>query len=377
MHLSILIPSFEKGGIERSILRISKEMCNLGWKIDLLVVDINPDMKNLIEGPEIIYLSKRNFFRLFRFLFPRSIYFNIASFWGLIRYLKKEQPNSLMTARNAPLGVLVKFFLKIRTQIIIREPLHISSMLKNKSMLIRSFNFMIKKFVYKYSDKVIAISDGVAQDLIKNFNLSPNKVRVIYNPSADPEIKNLSNENVTHPWFQIDIPVIIGIGRLTHQKDFSTLIKAFSILRKEKDWTLIIIGEGSERSKIESLISKENLKDDIELMGFQVNPWKYLSKSNLFVLSSLWEGFGNVIVESMYLGTPVISTDCPSGPREILKNGDLGNLVPPADPELLSTEILNFLNFPSENLEKAFKAENSSLEYLPSRIAQNYSKELS
>ena len=250
-------------------------------------------------------------------------------------------------------------------------------MLKDKSVLIRSFNFMIKKFVYKYSDKVIAISDGVAQDLIKNFNLSPNKVRVIYNPSADPEIKNLSNENVTHPWFQIDIPIIIGIGRLTHQKDFSTLIKAFSILRKEKDCKLIIIGEGSERSKIESLISKENLKDDIELMGFQVNPWKYLSKSNLFVLSSLWEGFGNVIVESMYLGTPVISTDCPSGPREILKNGDLGILVPPADPELLSTEILNFLNFPNENLEKALKAENSSLEYLPSQIAQNYSKELS
>ena len=377
MHLSILIPSFEKGGIERSILRISKEMCNLGWKIDLLVIDINPDMKNLIDGPEIIYLSKRNFFRLFRFIIPRSIYFNIASFWGLIRYLKKEQPNSLMTARNAPLGVLVKFFLKIRTQIIIREPLNISSMLKDKSVLIRSFNFMIKKFVYKYSDKVIAISDGVAQDLIKNFNLSPNKVRVIYNPSADPEIKNLSNENVTHPWFQIDIPIIIGIGRLAYQKDFSTLIKAFSILRKEKDCKLIIIGEGSERSKIESLISKENLKDDIELMGFQVNPWKYLSKSNLFVLSSLWEGFGNVIVESMYLGTPVISTDCPSGPREILKNGDLGILVPPADPELLSTEILNFLNFPNENLEKALKAENSSLEYLPSQIAQNYSKELS
>ena len=377
MHLSILIPSFEKGGIERSILRISKEMCNLGWKIDLLVIDINPDMKNLIDGPEIIYLSKRNFFRLFRFIIPRSIYFNIASFWGLIRYLKKEQPNSLMTARNAPLGVLVKFFLKIRTQIIIREPLNISSMLKDKSVLIRSFNFMIKKFVYKYSDKVIAISDGVAQDLIKNFNLSPNKVRVIYNPSADPEIKNLSNENVTHPWFQIDIPIIIGIGRLAYQKDFSTLIKAFSILRKEKDCKLIIIGEGSERGKMESLISKENLKDDIELMGFQVNPWKYLSKSNLFVLSSLWEGFGNVIVESMYLGTPVISTDCPSGPREILKNGDLGILVPPADPELLSTEILNFLNFPNENLEKALKAENSSLEYLPSQIAQNYSKELS
>ena len=376
MHLAILIPSFEKGGIERSIIRISKEMIKLGYKIDLLVVQINPDMKDLIDGPRIIYLSRSNLFHFFKYLLPRSIYFNLVSFWGLIRYLKKAEPDYLMTARNAFLAVFVKFFIKIKTKIVIREPLHISSVLNKHSVLNKNLISYFKRVVYKYSDKVIAISEGVSQDLIDNFNLSPNKVKIIYNPSADPEIKNLSNENFEHPWFKQDIPIIIAIGRLTEQKNFYSLVDSFSLVRKEKESKLIIIGEGRERKKIETLISEKSLEKDVELIGFQKNPWKYLSKSSLFVLSSLWEGFGNVIVESMYLGVPVISTDCPSGPREILDNGNLGYLVPSGDSESLAKKIIEFLNSPEEFIEKSLKAQKQSLNFLPSKIAQDYIREL-
>ena len=376
MHLAILIPSFEKGGIERSIIRISKEMNRLGCKIDLLVVQINPEMKDLIDGPRIIYLSKPKFLIFFKFLLPRFIYFNLVSFWGLIRYLKKEQPDSLMTARYALLAISVTFFIKIKTKIVIREPLHITSVLNKHSRFKKRLLSYSKSVVYKHSDKVIAISEGVSKDLIDNFNLSPQKVSRIYNPSADPVIKDLSNENIDHPWFKRDMPIIIGIGRLTEQKDFYTLVDSFSLVTKEKECKLIIIGEGPEKNKIETLISERSLEKDVDLIGFQKNPWKYLSKSNLFVLSSLWEGFGNVIVESMYLGVPVISTDCPSGPREILNNGDLGSLVLPGDTESLAKKIIKFLNSPDEFIEKSLRAQKESSNFLPSQIAQEYIREL-
>ena len=150
--------------------------------------------------------------------------------------------------------------------------------------------------------------------------------------------------------------------------------------KKEKiDFHYTIIASGRDQENILYQISDLDLSECVTFTNGlpHEETVQKLFESDLLLLSSVEEGISNAVLEAMALGVPVISTDCPSGPREILNNGDLGNLVPPADPELLATEILNFLNFPSENLEKALKAENSSLEYLPSRIAQNYSKELS
>ena len=376
MRLAILIPSFEKGGIERSISRIARELIKLGWRIDLLVIEVNPEMRNLIQGTDVVYLSRAFILKLLKFFFPKVIYLNVISFLGLIRYIRREKPDTLMTARNAPLGIIAKYFSNGETKIVIREPLHISSVVKNNSGVIGKLNTVIKKVVYRNADKVIAISKGVADDLIGNFDLAPGKVKIIYNPSADPEIKTLAKENVNHPWIEQNIPLIIGIGRLTKQKDFPTLINAFSIVREEKLCRLMIIGEGDDRKNIENLISKKSLGGDIKLMGYQSNPWKYLSKSNLLVMTSLWEGLGNVIIEAMYLGVPVISTDCPSGPGELLRDGELGGLVPIHNPELLADRILDFLNNPHKYNEKVSKAAKESLKFSSSKIAEAYSIEL-
>lgn len=376
MYLAILIPSFEKGGIERSISRISRELIKLGWKIDFLVIEVNPEIRNFIQDVNLVYLSNNLWVKVLKVFFPRVIFLNVVSFLGLIRYIKREKPDTLLTARNALLGVFVKYFSKGKTKIVIREPLHISSVVKNSSGVIRKLSPIIKKFIYKKADKVIAISEGVADDLIRNFDLTTEKVKVIYNPSADPEIKIFGEENVNHPWIREKIPVIIGIGRLTKQKDFPTLINAFAIAREKRPCKLMIIGEGDERKNIEHLISKLPIGEDIKLMGYKSNPWKYLSKSNLLVMTSLWEGLGNVIIEAMYLGIPVISTDCPSGPRELLDEGYLGDLVPIQSPELLANKIIGFLDNPHGYRNRVLKAEKESLKFSPRKIAEAYSKEL-
>jgi glycosyltransferase involved in cell wall biosynthesis len=143
----------------------------------------------------------------------------------------------------------------------------------------------------------------------------------------------------------------LGAGRLARQKDFRTLIRAFARVHAERHYRLVILGEGNDRAPLEALAVKLGLKDDIDLPGFVTNPFAYMSKAALFVLSSAWEGFGNVLAEAMALGVPVVSTDCPSGPREILQDGRYGPLVPVGDACALAKAMIDVLDHPPE---KAF-----------------------
>ncbi|MFL0810119.1 MAG: glycosyltransferase [Agarilytica sp.] len=195
----------------------------------------------------------------------------------------------------------------------------------------------------KKSKAMVAVSNGVASDLQENFELE--KVSVIHNGIDIDYLRKQSLEHVEYPWFEVgDEPVIVAVGRLTEQKDFSNLIHAFSILRKRQSAKLIILGEGDLRIALQTLIEDLNLGEDVALPGFVSNPFAYVAKANLFCLSSAWEGFGNVIVEAMAVGTPVVSTDCPSGPAEILQGGKFGTLVPIKDSSALADALESGLN---------------------------------
>ena len=174
-------------------------------------------------------------------------------------------------------------------------------------------------------------------------HIRENKIAVIYNPVDIDEIERLSSEAVEHPWFREETPIIVSVGRLTKQKGYPHLINSFSLVRKAFPCRLLIIGEGEDREKLLRMAREKALERDVEFLGFQKNPFKYMARASLFVLPSLYEGFGNVIVEAMALGLPVISTDCPSGPSEIIEDGKNGLLVPVGDEDALSramTEVL-------------------------------------
>jgi len=155
---------------------------------------------------------------------------------------------------------------------------------------------------------------------------------VIYNPVVTPSLKSLATAPVDHPWIGTNQPpLVLAVGRLTAQKDYPTLLRAFAKVRSRRNCRLIILGEGELRDSLEALTSQLGIADSVQLPGFADNPFAWMSKASLFVLSSAWEGLPNVLIQAMACGTPVVSTDCPSGPAEILENGKWGRLVPVGD----------------------------------------------
>jgi glycosyltransferase involved in cell wall biosynthesis len=223
----------------------------------------------------------------------------------------------------------------------------------------------------KAFEGLVAVSRGVAEDLIRTAGVPGEKVHVISNPILKPELLERAREKAAHPWFgSAHPPIILGVGRLARQKDFPTLIRAFARVLESHPCRLVILGEGQERPALEKLIDEMGLGDVIELPGFVENPFAYMSRAALLVLSSAWEGFGNVLAEALALGLPVVSTDCPSGPREILEDGRFGALVPVGDVEAMAEAMTHTLDHPpdKENLLRA------SLRFQVDECAEKYLK---
>lgn len=192
---------------------------------------------------------------------------------------------------------------------------------------------------------IVTVSEGLREPLIRNFGCSLDRTTTIYNPIPVAQIQQRSTAPVTHRWLtQRDVPVILSVGRLHIAKDFIGLIEAFEIVRKTRDARLLIIGDGPERTSLEKEVSERGLSDEIDLPGFSDNPYAYMSKADVFVLSSQWEGFAIVVAEALACGQKVVATDCPSGPAEILDGGRYGRLVPVADPKRLAEAVLDVLD---------------------------------
>jgi len=281
---------------------------------------------------------------------------------GLVRYLRREQPKALLSAMDHAnvVALWAKRLAGVPTRVVVSVRTTISIAAKRaKNMRGRMMPLFIRKF-YPWADAVVAVSKGVAEDLLKIAGLPKEKIRVIYNPVITPELFAKAEEPVDQPWFRPgEPPVILGVGRLTAQKDFPTLIRAFALVRKERPARLMILGEGEERPKLEALVRELDLEKDVALPGFVDNPYKYMKRAALFVLSSRWEGLPAVLIEALALGTPVVSTDCPSGPREILENGKLGKLVPAGNVKALATAITGTL---AENTRRTISSSAYTLD---------------
>jgi glycosyltransferase involved in cell wall biosynthesis len=216
---------------------------------------------------------------------------------------------------------------------------HLSRESQNATTLKRRLTPQLVKWFYAWADSIVGVSQGVAKNLVE-IGLPSEKIEVIYNPIVTPELSEKVQELLNHPWFLPgQPPVILGVGRLQKQKDFPTLIQAFAKLRQQKPIRLMILGEGSERSHLESLVQEMDIAEDVVFPGFVSNPYAYIAQATVLVLSSAWEGFGNVLVEAMAAGTPIVSTDCESGPAEILANGQYGKLVPVGNYEDMAKAI--------------------------------------
>jgi glycosyltransferase involved in cell wall biosynthesis len=228
----------------------------------------------------------------------------------------------------------------------------------------------LSKLLYKIPSKFIAVSKGVANDFAYRTNVQREKIQVIYNPVYKPY--NSGTQAYSLQVFK-DLQIknekfIISVGRIVEQKDLFTLIKAFSIVREKIDIPLVILGEGPQKKELQNYIEALSLTEHVFLLGFVENPQYYMKEASVFVLSSKWEGLPTVLIEVLGVGTSIVSTNCPSGPAEILENGKYGRLVPVEDPGKMAEAIIETLKDPTEPEVLIDRARDFSV----SKIANEY-----
>jgi glycosyltransferase involved in cell wall biosynthesis len=276
---------------------------------------------------------------------------------SLVRYLRQERPQALVSALDHAnvIALMARKLsgIPLKTLVSVQNTLSPSTM-NAGSRRNRLLPYLLRT-TYPWADIIGAVSEGVAEDLIHFVRMPANKVRVVHNPVVTTELYTKASVPLgNHPWFAPDQPpVVLGIGRLTAQKDFCTLIKAFAILRQVMPARLIILGEGECRSELERLVQRMMLTADVALPGFVANPYSYIRQSAAFVLSSRWEGLPTVLIEALAVGATVVSTDCPSGPAEILEGGRWGHLVPVGDADALAAAIWESLTSACRDKEAA------------------------
>jgi glycosyltransferase involved in cell wall biosynthesis len=331
-RLAIFLPGLYDGGAERTLLNLAEGIAAKGFSVDLVLARA--------EGPYMSEIS--NTVRVVDLKAPRVL----MCLPALIRYLRSERPSAMLATLYANIvAVWARQITGIPARIVLNEQNTLTSVSNGEHDLRWKLYPELAKWFYPWADCVTAVSQGVADDLTQAARLSPDQVRVIYNPIVTADLFKKSQLPLEHSWFRNgEPPVILGVGRLTAQKAFDVLIEAFAQVRKSQQVRLLILGEGEDRPMLEALIKRLGLADDVELPGYVSNPYPYMAHAGLFVLSSRWEGLPTVLVEAMSLGTPVIATDCPSGPREILKGGQYGPLVPTNDPMALALAMQNVLS---------------------------------
>lgn len=351
--IAILLPDLKIGGAEKLHVAIANEWASKNYKISFVLFkrqgELLDEVSKNIEIYELNVSNSRNA------IFP------------LIKYLKKNKPKILIAAMwpltfIAPLAAFASCF---HGEILISEHEPLISSHKNLGLI---HNFFLKATVaigYRLSDFKVAVSAGVAKDMSKLSLLDKKEINVINNPVIK---KNLSLVYNFPDLLNVEGAYkILSVGTLSKVKRHDLLLRAFSKLNIDKA-VLCILGDGPQRNELESLAKDLNIENRILMPGFIIDPSPWYSKSDLFVLTSDYEGFGNVIIEALDHGIPVVATDCPYGPREILVNGEYGTLVPVGDVDALSTAIRSEL-FKEHDYEKLkFRAQQFTVD----KIANQY-----
>lgn len=343
--ICLYIGSMSLGGIGKLMLHLMEEFLDREVAVDLFLMKEGGEYYDEIPKGVQIFVESGSYYKRIK---------------AFVNYLNKEKPHVAISARQRQdMGnILGCFFARSNTRPIVSIHTNLSKENEINPSKTKSDKVvkLFSKLLYKIPKKFIAVSKGVAEDFSKRTGVGQSKIRVIHNPSY----KEFSPE-LDWEWYQQycnQLPkkkFIIAVGRLTEAKDYPTLIKAFKLVKEKKDIALLILGEGKLRNELENYIVRLSLEKDVFLLGYVNHPQFFLKRAELFVMTSQWEGFGNVIVEALGVGTPVVAANCPSGPSEILENGKYGELVPVGDYEKLKDTII-------KNLEKKDHNKNKLIE---------------
>ena len=337
--IALFLPNLCLGGAERVMVHLANGLAARGRAVDMVLVEAKGEFLNQL-GPAVRVVDLKASRLLWAI--PR-----------LASYLRRERPVVVISALDhANVGAIFAKWLS-RSRIPVVAAIHATrSMHAKRSRGIKeSLVRCCIQACYRRADVLVCVSRAAADDLAAVTGARRDRMRVIYNPIIDDRMLAMAREPAGHSWFALGAPpVVLAVGRLVAVKDYSTLIRAFAVLRRHHDVRLMILGEGEDRPRLERLIAELELSGSVALPGFDANPYACLARAALFVLSSVSEALPTALVEAMALGTPVVATDCKCGPKEVLQDGRFGGLVPVGDVAALAEAMAVGLSSPRREL---------------------------
>jgi len=353
--LSFFIHDLRSGGAERNIVRLVNGVADRGIRTDLVVISKTG-----------VYLDE---------LDPRVKVFELPQSraatapLGLSRYLNARRPDALISSLTHVnvAAILGRALARHRPRLIVTERNQFTRNRALKRGLVR-LSYSLVPLLYRRADVIGAVAEGVRDDLALAIGLPASRIEVLHNPVVSSDIANRAGQAPAHHWLSGgDVPVILSVGRLTRQKNFSLLIRAFAELRKSRMARLIILGEGELRQQLTDEATGLGVLDDVDLPGFDPNPFGYMALADVFVSSSDWEGLPTVLIEAMACGTTVVATDCDSGAREVLEDGKYGRIVPMGDAGAMSRALADAIDTPDDRDRLVARAQVFNLDRSISR----------
>lgn len=340
-HVALAAMSFGSGGAERAAVNLARGFVVRGLKVDMIVASDSGNYGSSLPASVGIHVIGK-------------------SPWSMARGLRewsRQNPQAVLLSCQANLSRMSGLCAAagwVRNPLIIREPNIIRSVpLQGQSLLWAPF----VPFFYRRARRFIALSQAARADLAGLVGRAMTDIALIGNGVDQDEVVRRSREAVDDPWLSPDrsIPVVLAVGRLTRQKGFETLLTAFAKLKETRPARLVILGEGELRGELAAMTEALGIAGSVRMPGFVENPYAWMSRADVFVLSSRWEGSPNALLEALAVGAPCVSTDCPSGPREIMTDPICGRLVPVEDGDAMAQGIADLLEAPGErDARKAF-----------------------
>lgn len=357
-HIAVFSLFDGDGGTEHSMTELIRNLAERGYTVDLLLIRYRGHVLDALPpGVQVHDWGLRH------------TWFSLPL---LALYLIRHRPRVLLTAKNSAnkVAVWARRLARSKVRIVFTARTLLSQRLSSDRIKRwRKLNAL--RIAYQSADAVVAVSQAVARDAIDLLKLDPERVSVIYNPVVSVALFDKANAPAEHRWLVANNgeSLILSVARLNKNKDISTLLRAIALLRRERAIRLLILGDGPEREQLGCLCKELSLDDMVEFAGWVSNPYPYIKAANLVALSSRSEGFGRILAESLALGTAVVSTDCPGGPREILDDGRFGPLVPVGDAGAFAAAIRQVLDHPPDRKQLSrrgmdFSVDNSIHEYL-------------
>ena len=345
-------------GVDRAAEHLIPALARRGYRVDLLKVrEHGPTLDEIPDGVTLIDLGSRH---------------TLACLPAVIRYLRRNRPVAMLSDKDKVnrVALFARAMARVPTRLILRSGTTISIDLATRGVLERWIQRHSMGWLYPFAEQVIVASAGVADDMADYTGLARARIRVVPPPVIPASLFESELPRPEHPWFgQPGTPLILSAGELCSRKDFATLLRAFARVRAERSCRLMILGKGAARERLLRLAEELGIAADVALPGYVSNAYAYMAHANLFAFTSRWEGLGFVLIEALAVGTPVVSTDCPSGPREILDAGRFGRLVPVGDDAALARAMMATLEQPLakpilQQAAKPYEIEASTSAYL-------------